>query len=115
MVLGFGIILVGGFLWGRLFKGMGMPALLGALIFGVLIGPYGTNLLPQAVLEIGGDLRLMALTIILLRAGLGLNRELLAAVGAVAFRMSFLPCLLEGTVATLAAMYSLRSEERRGG
>lgn len=108
MVLGFGIILVGGFLWGRLFKGMGMPALLGALIFGVLIGPYGTNLLPQAVLEIGGDLRLMALTIILLRAGLGLNRELLAAVGAVAFRMSFLPCLLEGTVATLAAMYSLK-------
>lgn len=108
MVLGFGIVLVGGFLWGKLFRVLGMPALMGALIFGVLIGPYGTNILPGEVLEIGSDLRLMALTIILLRAGLGLNRDLLASVGAVAFRMSFLPCLLEGTVATLAAMYFLK-------
>ena len=107
MVLGFGIILVGGFLWGRLFRGLGMPALLGALAFGVLVGPYGINMLPVAILEIGSDLRLIALTIILLRAGLGLNRDLLSAVGAVAFRMSILPCLLEGTVATLAAMYFL--------
>jgi len=108
MVLGFGIILVAGFLWGRLFKRLGIPALLGALALGVLVGPYGINILPTTMLNIGSELRLMALTIILLRAGLGLNRDLLEAVGAVAFRMSFLPCLFEGTVATLAAMYFLR-------
>lgn len=107
MVLGLGVILVGGYLWGRLFRKLGIPALLGALAFGVFIGPYGVNMLPKAVVDVGNELRLIALTIILLRAGLGLNRDLLAAVGKVAFRMSFLPCIFEGLFATLAAMYFL--------
>ena len=108
MIIGFAIILLGGFISGRLFKSLGLPALLGALALGVLMGPYYINILPEGLLSSGADLRMIALIIILLRAGLGLDRELLAEVGSVALRMSFLPCLLEGSVATAAAMYFLK-------
>lgn len=107
MVIGFAIILVGGFISGRLFKRFGLPALLGALTLGVIVGPYYLNALPEGIMASGADLRMIALTVILLRAGLGLDRQLLAEVGPVAFRMSVLPCLLEGSAVTAAAMYFL--------
>lgn len=108
MLLGFAIILVGGFLSGRVLRRLGLPALLGALVLGIVAGPYSLNMLPEALLKAAADLRMIALTIILLRAGLGLSRALLAQVGPIALRMSLIPCLLEGGVATLAAMRFLR-------
>lgn len=108
MLLGFAIILVGGFLSGRVLRRLGLPALLGALVLGVAVGPHYLNILPDLLLTAGADLRMIALTVILLRAGLGLNRELLSEVGGVALRMSFLPCVLEGAAVTIAAMRLLK-------
>lgn len=108
MLLGFAIILVGGFLSGRVLRRLGLPALLGALVLGVAVGPHYLNILPDSLLTAGADLRMIALTVILLRAGLGLNRELLSEVGGVALRMSFLPCVLEGAAVTIAAMRLLK-------
>ena len=108
MVLGFSMVIIGGYLLGKLFKALGLPALLGALVFGVVVGPSVWGLIPEAILEAGPELRMIALTIILLRAGLGLNKDLLLEVGWTAFRMSFIPCILEGVLATLAAYYLLQ-------
>src|SRR5699024_9061068 len=70
--------------------------LIGLLILGILIGPYGIGLLGKDILSASGDLRKMALIIILLRAGMGIRREDLKKNGISAFKMSFIPGLMEG-------------------
>ena len=54
-------------------------------------------------MNIAADIRLLALIIILLRAGLGISKDTLLQIGATALRMSFLPCLCEGATITWVA------------
>jgi solute carrier family 9B (sodium/hydrogen exchanger), member 1/2 len=96
ILLSLGIIIVFGLIFSRLFSKIGLPGLLGMLVVGVLIGPYYLNLIDPRFLGISSDLRVLALIIILLRAGLSLHRDALRKVGTSALKMSFLPCLLEG-------------------
>lgn len=72
-----------------------LPALLGMLICGIILGPYGLNLLSQNLLFISADLRKIALIIILLRAGLSLDLEDLKQAGRPALFMCFLPACFE--------------------
>lgn len=77
------------------------------LILGILIGPYGFNLIDQAILNISGDLRAIALIIILLRAGFGIHLESLQKVGLTAIKMSFIPDIAEGLTVMFVAHYLL--------
>ena len=72
-----------------------LPGLLGLLITGMIIGPYGWDLINVSVLHISQDLREIALIIILMRAGLTLNLCDLRKVGRPALLMSFLPASME--------------------
>ncbi|UTB32463.1 MAG: cation:proton antiporter [Methanobacterium sp. ERen5] len=103
ILLSLGIIIVFGLIFSRLFSKIGLPGLLGMLVVGVLIGPYYLNLIDPRFLGISSDLRVMALIIILLRAGLSLHRDALRKVGMSALKMSFLPCLLEGLTIMVVA------------
>jgi len=87
-----------------LFTKMKLPGLLGMLLVGMIIGPYGVKLLSSETLIELGDFRKIALIVILLRAGLGLRKEQLQRVGAAAVKMSFIPGLLEGFTIALLAM-----------
>jgi len=87
-----------------------IPGLLGMILVGILFGPYGIpkcNLITPLISEMSADLRTIALLIILIRAGLGLNRQTLNKVGIPAIKMSFIPCLVEGAAVTLIAHYLL--------
>ena len=66
------------------------------IILGVLIGPFGLNLLGEEILKSSGDLREIALIVILLRAGLGIKKEDLKKVGRPAINLSFIPGIFEG-------------------
>lgn len=101
------IMLLCGILFSRLFQGIKLPGLLGLIILGILIGPYAAGILDENLLLISDDIRLVALIIILLRAGLGLNLDILRRVGLTALKMSAIPCLLEGFAVTYAAHYFL--------
>jgi len=103
VILSVALIIVLGIVADRLFRLIKAPGLLGMILVGVLLGPYGLDLLDGAVLAASADLRLMALIVILLRAGLGLERRALQRAGSVAIKMSALPCLIEGSVVTLSA------------
>ncbi|MFD3156051.1 cation:proton antiporter [Haloimpatiens sp. FM7330] len=92
------LILFLGILLGKLFSKIKLPALLGMIIAGVIVGPYGLNLLDKTIMASSGDIRKIALIIILLRAGLGINKQLLKKVGKVSIKMSAIPCLCEGAV-----------------
>lgn len=92
------LVLLGGWFMGRLFLRLQLPAVLGMLVAGMLIGAFSTPPLPDGLREMEPFLKTFALVVILLRAGLGLRRQTLNRVGGVALRMAIIPCILEGLV-----------------
>ena len=64
-----------------------LPRIIGMLITGIILGPYVLDLLDPSILSISADLRQMALTIILLKAGLSLTLSDLKKVGRSAVMM----------------------------
>lgn len=104
MLLSVGYLIFFGFLGNVLFKILKLPGLLGMLFVGMLLGPYGFDLLDESLLMISADLRMIALIVILLRAGFGLNRMALKKVGKTAIWMGFIPALLEGFALLVFAM-----------
>ena len=97
------LILLFGMLGSYVFSWMRLPGLLGMIIVGVLIGPYGFEWLSPQIMEAAGEIRMIALVIILLRAGLGMEKALLKEVGVIAAKMSALPCLIEGFLVAIVA------------
>lgn len=108
MIFSILLVLLLGILANKLFTKLRLPGLLGMILVGVIIGPYVGNLLSEEFLSISTDIRNMALILILLRAGLGINKEVLKKVGVTALKMSFIPCLLEGSVITLVGHFLFR-------
>ena len=103
MAISLAIIILLGLFANRLFEKIKLPGLLGMILVGVLIGPYGLDLLSDVILIASSDLRKIALIVILLRAGLGINKKDLEKVGIPALNLSFIPGLLEGlTIAYLS-------------
>ena len=95
MLTSLAFIFLTGMVLGWVFKKIKLPGLLGMIITGMLIGPYGLNLLDSSILTISPDLRRLALIIILTRAGLSLDISDLKRVGRPAVLMCFLPACFE--------------------
>lgn len=79
------------------FRKLRMPGLLGLLLLGVLFEP----LMAPGFLAASEDLRMMALVVILLRAGLKLSREALNRVGVQVLLLAFIPGIMEGATIAL--------------
>ena len=94
------LILVG-LLADWLFRRCRLPGLIGMLLLGVLVGPCVLNVLAPDFLAISKDLRLMALIVILLRAGFELSREALAKAGWRTIALACIPGIFEGLTVTL--------------
>jgi solute carrier family 9B (sodium/hydrogen exchanger), member 1/2 len=107
MEMSLAIIILLGLLIYNVFTRLKLPGLLGLLILGIILGPTGFNLIETDLLDVAEDLRMIALIIILLKAGLGINRKQLAKVGIPAFNMSWVPGLFEGFAVAIASMYLL--------
>ncbi len=93
------IFLIGMFL-GWLFKKVRLPALLGMILTGIVLGPCVLNFISSSILDISAELRQIALVIILTRAGLSLDIKELKKAGRSALLMCFVPASFEiiGTV-----------------
>ncbi len=72
-----------------------LPALVGMLLSGILLGPFCFNLLSPELLNISVELRQIALVVILMRAGLALDIESLKKVGRPALMLCFVPACFE--------------------
>jgi NhaP-type Na+/H+ or K+/H+ antiporter len=96
MATSLGIIILLGLISNYIFEKIKLPGLMGMLILGVILGPYGLNLLQPEIMNVSSDFRKIALIIILLRAGFGISREDLNRVGKTAIKMSVIPGLFEG-------------------
>ena len=95
MLLSIALILLSGMAIAALFKKIGLPHIIGMLIVGILLGPHCLNLLDENIMLISADLRQIALIIILLKAGLSLDINVLKKVGRPAFLLCFVPATCE--------------------
>ncbi|ABS33452.1 cation:proton antiporter domain-containing protein [Clostridium botulinum] len=109
------IIILLGLIANKLFEKLKLPGLLGMLILGILIGPHGLNWLSKDILNASADLRKIALIVILLRAGLGLNKEELKLVGKTALKLSCIPGIIEGLFIAIASVKLLGFSFVQGG
>lgn len=100
MLTSIAIIILCGLMAGWAFNKIKLPSLLGMIIVGIISGPHGLNMIDDSILMISGDLRQIALVIILTRAGLSLDISDLKKVGRPAVLMCFVPACVEilGTV-----------------
>jgi NhaP-type Na+/H+ or K+/H+ antiporter len=97
-------ILLIGFFLGQIARRSRVPALVGMVLAGVVLGPHGANLVAPEVLDAADSLRVIAVMVILMKAGLGLDREKLAQQGTVALRLGFLPATCEAIALAVASM-----------
>lgn len=95
MVTSLAFIFIFGLLFGNMFKQFNLPALIGMILAGILIGPYFLEWLSEDMISLAPELRQIALVIILTRAGLSLNLKDIRKVGRPAALLSFLPALFE--------------------
>ena len=95
MAFSLAAIIILGLLSDFLFRRFKLPGLVGMLLVGVLAGPYALQLISPEMMKVSGDLRKIALIVILLRAGFELRRETLHMVGRAALIMSCVPAIFE--------------------
>lgn len=100
-------IILLGLLADWVFRKFRVPGLVGMLLLGVVVGPYVLNLMAPGMLTISSDLRLIALIVILLRAGFELSKDTLARVGRMAILLSFVPAVFEGVSITVLGPHFL--------
>ena len=107
------LVLFLGFLAGQISKRFGLPQLVGMILVGLAIGPespvQALKLFDQGnpVFDAANDLRVVAVMVILMKAGLGLDHEKLRQQSTVAIRLGFLPAAAEALTLALAASFLL--------
>ena len=84
-----------------LFRKLTIPGLVGMLLLGVLFGPYVLGWMSPDLLAASNDFRLIALIVILLRAGFELSKDSLNRVGGRTLVLSAVPAVVEGAAVTL--------------
>lgn len=95
MLLSIGLIILSGLIMGWIFSKLQLPRIIGMLIAGIILGPNLLNLLDPSVTNISGDLRKIALIIIIAKAGLSLNISDLKRIGRPAVMLCFVPATFE--------------------
>ncbi len=98
-------ILLMGFFTGQIARRLQAPALVGMVLVGIILGPQVADTISPNVLAASSALRAIAVMVILMKAGLGLDREKLIQQGTVALRLGFLPAACEALLIALAAMW----------
>jgi len=97
-------IVLMGFFVGQIARRLKAPALVGMVLVGIVLGPQLGNAISSEVLDSANSLRTIAVMVILMKAGLGLDREKLKQQGSVAVRLGFLPATCEAVAIALIAM-----------
>jgi solute carrier family 9B (sodium/hydrogen exchanger), member 1/2 len=92
-----------------------LPGILGMIATGIILGPGFLNLIDREILILLKEFKTAALIVILIRAGLGINKKTLNKIGGPAMRMSFIPGIIEGVAVMLSAHFLLGFTIIEGG
>ena len=105
MLQSLGFIFILGYVLGYLFEKLRIPNIIGYLVAGIILGPFGINLLDKGLLTVAGDLRQIALLIILTRAGLSLKFNDFKKMGYKILIVPFLPACFEMVATFLVSQW----------
>jgi NhaP-type Na+/H+ or K+/H+ antiporter len=106
MAISLAFIILIGLFSDYIFRQMRLPGIVGMLLAGIIAGPYVLNLIDPVLIQLSVDFRMIALVVILLRAGFATKRETLNRVGKRALLTGFVPALFEGAcVASIAPFF----------
>ncbi|MFI3259823.1 MAG: cation:proton antiporter [Rikenellaceae bacterium] len=95
MLLSIAYLSLAAILLSQIAQRLSLPSLVGMILAGVVVGPFGLDLLSSELLAISPEIRRVALVIILMRAGLALDVESLRKAGRPALLLCFLPACIE--------------------
>ncbi len=110
MLFNLAIVVLIAMFFAHVFEKVKLPPLLGMIAAGIVLGPYSRQMFESSLspglldsifisddlIKLSSELRTAALIIILIRAGLGINKNTLNKIGKQAVKMSFIPGILEG-------------------
>ena len=109
------LVLVGGYVVGQLVQHIRLPGLLGMMIFGIVIGPSGFDLLSADFLEQAPNISVLALMIVITSSVFAIDVEALWKSRAVVGLVGTIPGVLEGFTIMFAAMAFLGFTWSQGG
>ncbi len=107
MIVGIAELIILSLIVDWVFRHIKVPGLVGMLLLGVVLGPYMLGWVNSELLTASADLRLIALIVILLRAGFELSKKTLNRVGTRVLLLSAIPAIFEGAVITAIGPYLL--------
>ena len=103
MVLNISIIVLIALLLHYLLTKIKLPGLLGSLLLGIVAGPFVLNVMDTTFIDLSKELKMLALIVILLRAGFELQKDTLIKVGRSTLLLAFVPAVIEAVIITLIA------------
>ena len=89
---------------GKIAEKFKLPALIGMMVLGIIIGPSFLNVVPNNTLEIASIIKDIALVTVLFIAGLGISLSNIKQIGRPAILLSILPATLEGFAIAFLSM-----------
>jgi len=96
MIVSIAEFLILGFIVDWAFRKVAIPGLVGLLLLGVVLGPFALGMATPELIRVSDELRLIALIVILLRAGFELSKETLNRVGGRVLLLATIPAIFEG-------------------
>jgi solute carrier family 9B (sodium/hydrogen exchanger), member 1/2 len=96
-------IILAGFFAGQIADRLKLPSLVGMILAGILLGPQVSHRIDPQTLPVT-NLRMIAIMVIMMKAGLGLDRAKLIQQGSVALRLGILPATCEALTIAVVAM-----------
>ena len=101
------ILVILALIFGKIFSLIKLPPLLGMLLTGILIKNIPGMTFDEYWTKTSSILRGVALVVILMRAGLGLDPQALKRLSIMVFRLAFTPCLAETLTVAVASHFLL--------
>lgn len=92
--------------FGKIVEKLKIPSLIGMMLAGLLIGPFGLKQTPDLALKIAPILKDIALVVVLFIGGLGIGADQIKKIGRPAVLLSIIPATLEGfAIAYLSTIF----------
>jgi len=115
LILDVVLVLAGGYLSGKLATKLRLPALLGMLLYGIAIGPYGLGVLSEEFIQQAPTVSVVALVTVIISSFFAIDLAVLRRNVRTVVLVGVVPGVLEGTAVATAAVALLDFSWVQGG
>jgi len=106
-ILSLGLLVIAGFVFGRIFNKMGLPSVTGYIVSGIVMGPYGLNIIHKGILNGSDFVSSVALSFIAYTLGKSFTLKSLKKIGKSVLAISIGEVVVSFLMVTLALKFIL--------